>query len=356
MTRVRIALLKPCCIGDIVLTTPLLCALRRAYPDSPIDWWAGSWSLPVVKGHPSLTGVVDTGPLANPASNPGSLLMLIRSLRAGHYGLLVVPDRSRLISLAALLSAIPQRVGLDSGGRGFGYTLRVPVDPKKPRHEAEIYLDLARALHIPTGGCWANVTPRADAAAHLRMRLEKEIPGGRPLILVHPGGGVNPGMSLPAKRWPAERFAALAVRAAGHIGGHVILLGGAQDGALTGSVRQSLGELPFSDFTGQLTIPEIAALAADPRTALYVGNDNGIAHMAAAAGARVLMVFGPSDPIRYAPFVPPARAAVAWHPIRVPEGGVAAGGAPDFDWERDGVTVSEAWEKTLPLLEGIGPG
>src|SRR5690349_21593293 len=110
----RIALVKPCCIGDVVMATALLTALRRGYPDAAIDWIVGSSALPALRDHPDLHKVVDSGPLANPASRPGSLLRLVNVLRKGHYDLVVVPDRSPLMGIAALLSGIPRRAGLNS--------------------------------------------------------------------------------------------------------------------------------------------------------------------------------------------------------------------------------------------------
>ncbi|MFN8419283.1 MAG: glycosyltransferase family 9 protein, partial [Anaerolineae bacterium] len=85
------------------------------------------------------------------------------------------------------------------------------------------------------------------------------------------------------------------------------------------------------------------------RAEIYLGNDNGVAHLAAASGGKVLMIFGPSDPRRYAPFVPPDRARFAWRPVELPDRGVAAGNVT-FSWERDGVSVDEAWEQVRQLL------
>src|SRR5215813_12436510 len=144
----RIVILKPCCIGDVIFTTPLLSALRRAYPNATIDWIVGSSAIAALRDRPDLNHVIDSGPLANPASRPASLLRLVRQLRAGKYDLAVVPDRSPLPGMAVLLAGIPRRAGLDSGGRGFAYTVKARTDPNVVRHEAEIYLDLARALGI----------------------------------------------------------------------------------------------------------------------------------------------------------------------------------------------------------------
>ncbi len=351
----RILLLKPCCIGDVVLTTPLLSALQRGYPSALIDWAVGTWSAAVITDHPALHRVVDVGARANPASTLPGLLNLVRTLRAGKYDLLVVPDRSPLLSLAAWLSGIPHRAGLDSAGRGFGYTVRASINPVVVRHEADIYLDIARALGLSTEHCWANVSLSAADAESVDGLLASQVAPGKTLVLVHPGGGVNPGMMLTAKRWPPEKFAALAEMVANFTNGHIIVLGSKTDEPVTFAVVQSLRHAqssPITDLTGTLTLTQIAALAAQPRTALYIGNDNGVAHLAAAAGAKLLMIFGPSDPRRYAPFVPPGCAAYAWRPVQMPAGGVAAGGAAGFDWTRDGVTVEDAWTQAKHLLGG----
>ena len=351
----RILILKPCCIGDVIFATPLLSALKRGYPEAAIDWAVGSWSAAVLSDHPLLDRVLDTGSRANPASAPRSLWQLIRMMRAGRYDLLVVPDRSRWLSLAALLSGIPVRVGLDSGGRGFGYTLRVPINPLQARHEADIYLDLARTLTLSTADCWANVGINAASGTIVEEVLAAYVPPDRPLVIVHPGGGVNPGMNLTAKRWPVARFGELSRIVAEFTNGLIIVLGSVTDRPLASSLCDSLAHFPgtsVTDLSGVFDLPQIAALAALPRTALYIGNDNGIAHLAAAAGAKVLMIFGPSDPHRYAPFVAAQRAAVAWRPVSVPAQGVTGRQEVGFDWVRDGVSVAEAWQQAEKLLGG----
>ena len=351
----HIALLKPCCIGDVIMTTPLLCAIHRAYPDTAIDWLVGSSSAAAVQDHPLLSQVIDLGPTANPARSIGGLWRLVRTLRAGRYDQLYVPDRSAWLSLAAGLSGIPVRIGLDSGGRGAGYNRRARIDPAAIRHESEIYLDLARKMALPVDGCWANVVPNTTAKTEVTRILAARAPEAlalnRPLVLIHPGGGINPGMTFISKRWPVERFAELSLQVASSLNGIIIILGSAADGKSAGEINALLPhETLHYNLCGALSLMQLAALAAQSNVALYIGNDTGTAHLAAAAGAKTLMVFGPSDPRRYAPFVPAHRAAAVWRPVAVPDRGVAAGGMVDFDWARDGVTVAEAWTQAKPLL------
>jgi ADP-heptose:LPS heptosyltransferase len=344
----RIVIVKPCCIGDVIFATSLLSALRRGYPDSSIDWIVGSSAIAALRTHPDLNRVIDSGPLANPASRPASFLGLVRLLRAGKYDLAIVPDRSPLMGLAILASGIKQRAGLDSAGRGFTYNVKAPVDPDVVRHEAKIYLDIAQMLGLNTDNCWANVPPDPVALTTVQDTLRAHHAIGKPLIVVHPGGGVNAGMTMTQKRWPSDRFAVLADRIAARLDAQIILIGANSDQSALAAVKQKLQHSAI-DLSNQLSLAEIGALASI--AALYIGNDNGVGHLAAASGGKVLMIFGPSDPRRYAPFVPANRAQIAWRPVALPERGVSGGTPVTFDWERDGVSVDEAWQAALKLME-----
>ncbi len=346
----RIALLKPCCIGDVIFTTPLLLALRRGYPNAQIDWWVSDWSVDAIRYHPALATVVQTGAGANPAAKPRGLLRLAAKLRRGKYDMLVVPDRSVKLSLAALLTGIRTRVGLDSGGRGFGYTVRARIDPKVRRHEAEIYLDLARALKLSTENCFVNMPPNAQSKAEINALMHsRNISPDRPLLVIHPGGGMNPGMKMASKRWPVENLAELIAQYLKSYNGLVVLLGSREEEHLTKSVVELLKHERVINLSGVLTLPQWAALAGLPQVLLYIGNDTGVTHLAAAAGAKVLGIFGPSDPVRYAPFAP--NATYLWKPVDLPTEGVS-GGNISFDWTRDGVSVAEVWETVRGIIEG----
>jgi ADP-heptose:LPS heptosyltransferase len=275
------------------------------------------------------------------------LIRLVNTLRQGNYDLAVVPDRSPLMGIAVLLAGIPRRAGLDSAGRGFTYTVKAPIDPAVIRHEAEIYLDIARVLSLSTDDCWAKVPPTQSALDTVKVILKDAGADGRPLLIIHPGGGVNAGMTMTQKRWPADRFATLAVRIADSFGTQIAVIGSVSDNEVTSLVLSRL-QHPALNLTNRLTLPQTGALAS--LAALYVGNDNGVAHLAAASGGKVLMIFGPSDPHRYAPFVPSSQARVAWRPVSLPTQGVSAGVPDRFDWERDGVNVDEVWTEAQKFL------
>ena len=340
----HILFLKPCCIGDVVMATPLLAAVRRAYPHAHLTWGVGSHSAPAIADHPGVDALLPTGPAANPARTPNGLLRLARQIRAGSFDLAVVPDRSPLLGLAVRLAGVPVRAGLDSAGRGRFYTIKAPIDPAEVRHESEIYLDVGRALGIDVSDCWANIPVSDDRVSALPLPANAR----QGLIVVHVGGGNNPGMTMAEKRPPVELLAVVAAKAAAQTHRRIAIIGGPGDRARADELHEALhGSQPIS-LVNAFKLPELAALARV--TTLLIGPDTGVLHLMAAAGAPTVMIFGPSDPRRYAPFVPPERAAYAWRPYPLPEGGVASGPPKDWTWEEDGVSAQEVWETAQVLI------
>ncbi len=342
----RIVLILPCCIGDVVLATATLQALRRGYPNAHITWAVGRWSRAAIEGHPLLDALLDTGDSALPVRSPAEMTRFIQQLRAGKFDLAVSLVRSPLMSMAVWLAGIPYRAGLDSAGRGFGYNIRAAIDPQQPRHEGDIYLDVARALGLDVHDCHANIPVLDSDRETVKARLaERGLEPGR-YIVINPAGGRNPGMAMDSKRWPVANFTALANRLASQFYyDGVVVLGGPGDAELVQAAAAGL-ELSAIAFMGELTFGQIAALAR--MSAVYIGNDTGLTHLAAATGAHTIMILGPSDPARYAPFVPGALAL--WKPAILRPGGVAAGTPQTWDWARDGISVDETEKQILEWL------
>ncbi len=299
----RIVLIRPCCIGDAVMATAALTALREAFPAAHISWALGEWSARAVAHHPAVDAIVDTG-ADMPLESPAAFLRLVGLLRAGDYDCAVSLVRSPLMSLALRLSGIPLRAGLDSRGRGFGYNLRVAIDPYKPEHESEIYLKVISALAGREFYAFANLPVAEAALAAARAYLAAESIDA-PFIVAHPGGGVNPGARFEAKRFPLQQFAQMLNQVAESWKASVVLLGGPDDSELVAEVQRQLDVRSVS-WVDRLTFPQVGALAAE--ALVYIGNDTGLTHLAAASGAKAVMLMGPTDPLRYAPYAPDAIA------------------------------------------------
>jgi len=295
------------------LATPLAAALAAAWPDAVIDWAVGAHSRPALAGNPHLDHLLNATGCVRGDLRLAALVRLVAALRRRRYDAAFVPDRSPVLAIAARLAGIPMRVGIDSGGRGRWHTVRVPAPPD--RHEADLYLDLARAVGIDPPAPRLVFIPSADdhlaARVAVAARWEDDPPGAAgPRVAVHPGGGVNPGMTLLAKRWPAERFSALVDRMVGERDARPVLLGAPGDREAADAVLSRLSppaRRRTLDLAGTLDLGPTAAVIA--ACDLYVGNDSGVAHLAAAVGTPVVAIFGPTRPERYGP-LPGAGLAV----------------------------------------------
>ncbi len=347
----RLLILKPCCIGDVLMATPVAAALARAFPGIRIDWAVSEWARPLVASNKRLGKIINTGDVGAGSYRWGAVQKLVQRIQVEHYDTCLVLDRSPILALVPLMAGVPQRVGLDSGGRGFPNHLRVPV--KGLRHEAEIYLDVARAMGVGTQGVMTEFNPtEGDRNAADKLLFEQlGWEAGEPLFVLHPAGGRNPGMKMISKRWPPERYAVLANRLLKQYGGKAILLGGPQDKVLLDAVN---GLIPYETLALAGGVEWGTWGAILERATLCVGNDTGATQLAVAVGCKTVFIFGPSDPRRYGPFARSGQAAALWHPIPGMEGGVSDGPPRDWSWD-EGVTADEGWHAARTLLNGDVP-
>ncbi|HET9014833.1 MAG TPA: glycosyltransferase family 9 protein [Thermomicrobiaceae bacterium] len=277
------------------MATPALRGLDARFSGAEIDVLTGAWSAPALRGNPHVSQV-----LPYPAKvTPRSVLALARDLRGRHYDLGVGLDRSPLVNALLWLSGIPFRVGIDNQGRGVGLTRRVV--PQPGRHETELFLDVVLLSGAPSTG----PVPEYAVDAALGVSVEPLLPDGDgPLVVIHPGGAVNPGATMPSKRWPAESFATLASRMVRELGARLVLVGAASDRDAVARVESAMTET-VTTLSDRLDLPHLAVAIA--RADVYVGNDSGVSHLAAAVGTPTVTIFGPTSPRRYRPLGPSAR-------------------------------------------------
>ncbi|MBI3287261.1 MAG: glycosyltransferase family 9 protein [Chloroflexi bacterium] len=293
-----ILILKPCCVGDVLLATPLVAALRKQYPEAHIDFAVGPWAQAMVESNPRLNGLLDCGRVGSGGYGYREYWSLVQRIRERGYQVCFVLDRSPLISLLPFWAGTAQRVGLDSGGRGFSLTLRVPV--RGVKHEADLYLDTARAIGLSVRAPRLEYYPTEVDRARAREWLAP-LSGVRPLIALIPGGGVNPGGRTMGKRWPPERFARVGDRSVEELKARVVIIGGRGAEPIANELARAMHHPPL-DPTGQLSWGETGAVL--EICDLAIANDTGAMHLAVAVGTPVVAIFGPSDPRVYGPLDP----------------------------------------------------
>ena len=299
-----ILILKACCLGDVLLTTPLIATVRASYPEAQITYAVGPWSAPMV----TTSRHVDRVLMLPDRWTLGAWLATLHVLKQHHFDLVFVPDRSPTLTLLTWLADIPQRIGLDSAGRGFAYTHRVAV-PSFVIHEAEQYSKLATSigLAIPPRRLFFFPTPQAELHADLLIKQHHTIAG--PLVVLHPGGGQNPGMTLPRKRWFPERWANVADSLIQRCNAQILLVGGPGDEEAVAAVAAAM-QTPAPSFVRRWDWNELGALL--QRCNLFLGHDTGMMHLATAVATPTVAVFGPSDPQVYGPYS--EQATFVWRP------------------------------------------
>jgi heptosyltransferase I len=282
----KILLVRLGALGDLVHGLPVAAALRRRFPDARIDWL-------VAPRHAPLLAMV---PVIDRAIEVGGAVATIRRLRQARYDAAV--DLQGLIKSAAFarLSGARRVIGFDRRHlreRPASVFYTETRDPAGAVHVVDKNLSLLSAFDIPERDRQFPIAVPPSPAALEVARLTAE--RGRPGYAL-----LNPGAAWPNKRWPEARFGALAAwLAAEHDVLPVVLWGPAEDGAARRIARLSGGAAVPAPPT---TVADVLSLARGAR--LMVSGDTGPLHLAAAMGAAIVALFGPTDPARNGPWGP----------------------------------------------------
>jgi heptosyltransferase-3 len=273
----RILVIRGGAIGDFILTLPAIKLLRDAFPQAHLE----------ILGHREITALAHRRFYAD----------AIRSIESGALAPFFARDAALPTQWAAHFAGFdlivshlfdPDRIFLENLKRcGIGTLITAPSKPNGNEHAA---LQLARpleqiGLHLENGA--ALIFPTGQDREFARDFLRGACP---PVIALHPGSGSE------AKNWPIERWKELGEHLL--LSGRMILVVGGE----AEEERLRLLEVAWKDrpvrFVKNLELPRLAALL---EGTVFVGHDSGISHIAAAAGARCVLLFGPTDPAVWAP-------------------------------------------------------
>lgn len=292
----RIVLIKLDHIGDAVMSSPILNALKEWAPTAEITVVARAQSAEYFNLLPAVSRVVVADvpwikPYSSPVANIRACWKLSRQIRAGHYDLAVdLRYHNRLDSLLLSLCGARFRLGFNVGNMGFGLTHRVGM----PRKGHEV-VRMAQALES-AGIRVKSLDPVFPVSAAVARTVSRKLGSaqGKKLVAFHPGAGNA------IKRWMPERFGWVAGELARKSGVRIVLLGGPGEIELGKSVAAAVPAKSLIDLRGKLNLAQMAGVLA--QCDLFVGNDGGPAHVAGAVGTPSLIVFsGTSRSVDWAP-------------------------------------------------------
>jgi lipopolysaccharide heptosyltransferase II len=309
----HILVIKLAGIGDLLLATPALRALRESYPRARIDLLVTPDSAGLLNGWPIIDNfiILDKYLFDYPQqliTHPRRLLRLLplwHALREGHYDAalllhhLTLPFGRLKHQLLMRASGARWRVGLDNG-HGWFLNVRVKDNGFGAMHEAEYNMAIAEAA----GAAIRNRCLEVPLSEHEHEQARRLVYGDEPpekavwpIIAMHPGSG---GYSI-ARRWAPDRFAQLADTLFHDAGGQLLLLGGPEEAELHQhiiSIMQS--QMPVRSLAGRGSI-KVAAAALE-LVDLFVGNDSALMHLAAAVGTPTVAIFGLTNYKAWGPY------------------------------------------------------
>jgi lipopolysaccharide heptosyltransferase II len=328
----RIVVIKLCCIGDVLFTTPLLRALGTNFPRAHVAYMVCPWCRDLVRVNPHVQQVLDFDAYT-PAPWPRKLARAWRALqelRRGRYDAAIVLHRSGMATLLPWLAGVPVRIGWDWQGQGFSLTH--PLAYRGEAHEVDRALDCLLPLGAGSEGnaLEMSIPPEARQFAENFFSSRGLSAGQGPLVAVFAGGGVNPGTVMNTKRWKPMGFLEVCRELVRAYAARLVFVGTKSDGAV--------GDLILADTElqpvviraeGQTDLVQLAALL--EMCDLFIGGDSGPLHLAAAVDTPTVSVYGPTDPKRLAP-------RGAWHRTVVHDTPCAPCYTPDTVHQED-VTV-----------------
>jgi heptosyltransferase I len=290
---VKILILKPSSLGDVVQALPVLRLLKRHLPQSHIYWWIRSGLAPLLEGDPDLAGLLRFE--RKHWYEPRNWLRMWRTVtwvRQQHFDWVIDLQGLARSSTFAWLANGELTIGLDStreGARGF-YD-RLVRRPSFHTHAVDWYLGALPLLGVPLSREFEWL-PSQPAVRHA---LEEKWP-----VRDGPWVSLQPGARWRNKRWPAEYFAQLAgLLAQKYPKLRFAVLGGSEDGALAGIVAAGVPGRMLN-LAGQLSLPQMVEWLRG--SALMITNDTGPMHVAAALGVPLVALFGPTEPRRTGPY------------------------------------------------------
>jgi heptosyltransferase-2 len=298
-------------VGDAVMTVPALRELRRLLPNTHITLATRAFAEGIFKGADFLDDLLlyDREP-----GESSSVFRKAREWRRRRFDLTVLFQNAFEAALIAWMARVPNRIGYATQRRGRLLTHPLPLPEwHGSRHESFYYLNIVAQLETLLHG--ASKILDCEPVFDLNVTSDRQTEGrdilhahgmrdGSPIVALCPGS-----INSRAKRWPAERYAALADRFIEETGANVLLIGSAAELDVSLEVSKHMRREPLI-LTGKTDLAQAVAILS--LVDLLVTNDTGPAHIASALGRPTLVIFGPTNPLTTRPLS--AVAEIVRHP------------------------------------------
>ncbi len=289
----KILLIRLRRIGDVVMTTPAIAALKEALPQASLSYIIEEPYRRLVEGHPLLDKVI----VIPSGRSLADFLRFVRQIRREKYDIVIDFHGGPRAFLLALFSGAKLKVGYKLKYKGFIYDIRVPRTRKDGRiHSVESHAELVKAMGItllePLPSLLLPQARREEKERIDNFWAENDLEPAR-VIILHIGAGNE------FRDWGAENLIEAANMLAHLPGIRIILVGSTKDRAREEEILAQT-QAPLLSLVGKANLSELLEVIG--RSALFVGPDSGPMHIAAATATPIVALFGPTLPANFAPW------------------------------------------------------
>lgn len=300
----KILIIKPSALGDIIQAMPAVCCLAQSFPDAQIDWFVRPEYSALIEHHKCVHNIVmfDRNKLGKWFCKPAAfaeLVILIRQLRKEKYDIVLDFQGRFRSAIFAWFSGCKQRIGMTGTQEITApfYTRRIT---QSSVHLVDFFLDMVYAIGAKKDKVEFGLQPQQQTIDETQKILaEHQVNKDNYAVFV-------PAATVEAKHWPVENFAVLAEKVYAKYQCSIVATGTESESQIAEKL-QELTDISIVNLAGKTNIRQLIALLAGAK--IVVSGDTGPAHIAAALGVPMVLIFGFTNPSRVEPYGRPQTAA-----------------------------------------------
>ncbi|MBC8204348.1 lipopolysaccharide heptosyltransferase II [bacterium] len=285
-------------IGDLILITPAIRAIRHLHPEAHISVFTGDWSKSSVEGNPHIYEIISYPDPWIQNKKLFRILQLTAKLRRKRFDRVYIFHSHDILQLLTLLSGIPERYGFSFEGTGRFIQHKTQWEPNSQRYIADNYLDIPRLAGYNGDDLSLEYYLSQENEAEAEGIISGNDIDKDNFVVIAPGGGINPRQDVFEKRWGADKFARLAELLHEEFDCSIILIGAKAEKEICGIVKNK-SAVKVVNLCGETNFKVSAALV--KKSKMLISNDSGIMHTAVAFKKPSAAVFGPSNPYSLLP-------------------------------------------------------
>lgn len=282
----RILVVEVNWLGDVLLSTPAIRAIKKAYPGAHLACMAPPRVREILEGNPNVDEIIIFDEKGRHLKIIPRIKFIL-GLRKKRFDIVFLFHRSLTRALITFFAAVPERVGFTNFKRGLLLTKRIP-QPSQQIHRSDNFSQIVEAFGINVRDKNCEFFIPEKSRSFIKELLNKAGILDNDFLVV-----INPGANWLLKRWPKESFAELSDRLAQYFNAKIVICGAEKDTVLSEDISSLMKTKPVI-LAGKTTLKQLGALM--ERADLVISADSGPMHLAATVGKNLIALFGPTNP------------------------------------------------------------